>query len=234
MKKDKPVVVCSNLKRVFLDGPIEVEVLRDVSFKIAKAEMISIIGPSGSGKTTLLNILACLDKPTSGKVYIDGVDVTQLDDDDLSKIRREKIGMIFQDFYLLPILTILENIEVPMIFDNVPEGERKKRAMEVLTLIGLSDRAYYKPGNLSGGEQQKVAIARALVNDPAIILADEPTGNLDTVSGGKIVELLKSLTNDQGKSVLLATHDLEAAKQADRVLQLRAGVIRELKRSELP
>jgi putative ABC transport system ATP-binding protein len=193
-----------------------------------QGEMVSIIGPSGSGKTTLLNIIACLDKPTSGKVYIDGIDVTSLSDNILSMVRRYKIGMIFQEFYLLPAISALENVELPMIFNSIAKAERERRAMDLLTLVGLSERAHYTPEELSAGEQQRVAVARALANNPLVILADEPTGNLDTVSGRKIIDLLISLVVSQKKSVLLVTHDIEVAKQAHKILQLKAGVIREV------
>jgi len=233
MEEDKTVIECSNITRTFLDGPREIQVLRDVSFGVGRAEMVSIIGPSGSGKTTLLNIIACLDRPTSGKVYIEDVDATRLSDEDLSGIRSRKIGMVFQDFFLMPDLSVAENAEVPLIFDSVPQAKRRRRVAEMLSLLGLSDRAHFRPAELSSGEQQMVAIARALANDPVIILADEPTGNLDTMSGTKIVELLRSLTKTQNKSVLLCTHDLEAAKKADRILRLKTGVVQAVEKRDL-
>jgi len=225
MPNDK-LVLCSHVKRSFVDGPQIIEVLKDVNLSASKGEMISIVGPSGSGKTTLLNIIACLDRPTSGEVYIEEALTNQLSDNELSKIRRRKIGMIFQDFYLLPTLSAIENVEVPMIFDDVSEAERKKRAIELLDLVGMSDRVHYTPRELSGGEKQRVAIARALANDPPIVLADEPTGNLDTAAGRKIVALLKNIA-ERKKAVLMVTHDPEAALQAHRVLILKNGVVQQ-------
>lgn len=228
------LVACSYVKKSFLDGPRRIEVLKDVNLSAAKGEMIAIVGPSGSGKTTLLNILACLDRPTSGEVSIEDVVVNQLSDDELSKIRRHKIGMVFQDFYLMPSLSALENVEVPMIFADVLEAERKERAAKLLMLVELSDRAHYRPWELSGGEQQRVAIARALANDPMIILADEPTGNLDTATGRKIVTLLRRIAEERDKAVLMVTHDPEAALQAHRVLVLKNGVVhQEINREHL-
>ena len=217
--------MCSHVKKTFIDGLRVVEVLKDVNLKVSKGEFVSILGPSGSGKTTLLHIIACLDKPTGGEVFIEGVPISKMDDDELSEIRKHKIGMVFQDFYLLPALSALENVEVPMIFGNVPEEERRKKAAELLDLVGLSDRAYYGPGALSSGEKQRVQIARALANDPSILLADEPTGYLDTKTGSKIVGLLKSIAEDLGRTVLMVTHDPEAASISHRILQLRNGVI---------
>lgn len=225
MLQSENLVACSHVKRIFFDGPRRIEVLKDVNLHVAKGEMIAVVGPSGSGKTTLLNIMACLDKPTSGEVSIEGVIINQLSDDELSKIRRHKIGMMFQDFYLLPSLTTLENVEVPMIFDDVLETERKERAAKLLSLVELSDRAHYRPWELSGGEQQRVAIARALSNDPKIILADEPTGNLDTTTGRRIVTLLRKIVEKRDKAILMVTHDPDAALRAHKVWILRGGVL---------
>ena len=225
MSKTKTLVACSSIKKSFLDGAQRIEVLKDVNLSVDGGEMISIIGPSGSGKTTLLNVLACLDRPTSGEVSIDGGVVNNLSDDELSMIRRHKIGMVFQEFYLLPSLSALENVEVPMIFDDIPETKRRERAAELLALVELSDRTHNRPGELSGGEKQRVAIARALANDPLIILADEPTGNLDTAAGKKIVTFLRRIAKEREKAVLMVTHDPDAALQADRVLVLRDGFV---------
>ncbi len=203
-----------------------IEVLRDVNLSASKGEFVSIVGPSGSGKTTLLHIIACLDRPTNGEVFIEGIPTSKLDDDRLSEIRRRKIGMIFQDFYLLPAHSALENLEVPMVFNNVSKEKREQRARELLELVGLSSRVHHKPGELSSGEKQRVQIARALTNNPSVILADEPTGNLDTKTGKDIVELLKSLSQDENRAILVVTHDMEIASHADRTLLLEKGAIR--------
>ena len=203
-----------------------IEVLRDVNLSASKGEFVSIVGPSGSGKTTLLHIIACLDRPTNGEVFIEGIPTSKLDDDRLSEIRRRKIGMIFQDFYLLPAYSALENLEVPMVFNNVSKEKREQRARELLELVGLSSRVHHKPGELSSGEKQRVQIARALTNNPSVILADEPTGNLDTKTGKDIVELLKSLSQDENRAILVVTHDMEIASHADRTLLLEKGAIR--------
>jgi putative ABC transport system ATP-binding protein len=203
----------------------EIEVLRDVNLSLSDGELVSIIGPSGSGKTTLLNIVSCLEKPTDGEVVIGGEMVNSLNDEELSMIRRLHIGMIFQEFYLLPELSALENVELPMILNGVPEGERKERAGMLLASIGLGNRTEYRPGELSKGEQQRVTIARALANDPSLILADEPTGNLDTETGERIVEILRTMA-DSEKAVLMVTHNLEQAFQVShRVLNLERGVL---------
>ena len=203
-----------------------IEVLRDVNLSASKGEFVSIVGPSGSGKTTLLHIIACLDRPTNGEVFIEGIPTSKLDDDRLSEIRRRKIGMIFLDFYLLPAHSALENLEVPMVFNNVSKEKREQRARELLELVGLSSRVHHKPGELSSGEKQRVQIARALTNNPSVILADEPTGNLDTKTGKDIVELLKSLSQDENRAILVVTHDMEIASHADRTLLLEKGAIR--------
>jgi putative ABC transport system ATP-binding protein len=232
MSETKPLIACSHLKKSFLDGAQRIEVLKDLNLNVDKGEMISIIGPSGSGKTTLLNILACLDRPTCGEVTIDGVILNGMTDEELSKIRRHKIGMVFQEFYLLPSLSALENVEVPMIFDDVSEAKRKVRAAKLLSLVELSDRTHNRPAELSGGEKQRVAIARALANDPAIILADEPTGNLDTAAGKKIVMLLKKIAEEKEKAVVMVTHDPDAASQNHRVLVMRDGLVEQEIRKE--
>lgn len=192
---------------------------------VSKGEFISIVGPSGSGKTTLLHIIACLDRPTNGEVFIEGIPTSKLDDDRLSEIRRRKIGMIFQDFYLLPALSALENLELPMVLNNVSKEKREQRAREILELVGLSSRVHHKPGELSSGEKQRVQIGRALTNNPSIVLADEPTGNLDTKTGGDIVKLLKSISRDEDRAILMVTHDMEIASHTHRTLLLEKGVI---------
>jgi len=225
MSNADSIILCSHIRRSFSDGLQLIEVLKDVNLSVSKGEFISIVGPSGSGKTTLLHIIACLDQPTSGEVFIEGIPISKLNDDKLSELRRNKIGMVFQDFYLLPALSALENVEVPMIFNNIPKEEREKRVHELLDLVGLSNRAHHKPGELSSGEKQRVQIARALANNPSIILADEPTGNLDTKTGKRIVNLLRDIAENQGKAVLMVTHDVEVAAQTHRTLLLKNGVI---------
>ena len=219
------VVVCSHVKKTYVVGMREIEVLRDVNLTLCEGEMVSIIGPSGSGKTTLLNIVSCLERPSDGKVVIGGYVVNNLNDEELSAIRRLRIGMIFQEFYLLPELSALENVELPMILNGVPEGKRKERAGRLLTSIGLEKRTQYRPGELSKGDQQRVTIARALANDPMLILADEPTGNLDTETGERIVEILRTMA-DSKKAVLMVTHNLEQAFHVShRVLNLERGAL---------
>jgi len=225
------VVVCSHVSRSFqIDRTTAIDVLKDVNLKVKGGEMVSIVGPSGSGKTTLLNIIGCLSKPTRGEVLIGGISISGLSDDELSDIRRLKIGTIFQDFYVLEAMTSLQNIEIPMILNHISTAQRRKRADELLSIVGLYDRRHHKPSNLSHGEKQRVAIARALANDPPILLADEPTGNLDVKTGEKIVRLLLDLTDDLEKAVLMVTHDLDAARKSDRVLRLEGGVLAPVKR----
>ncbi|MBO8140492.1 MAG: ABC transporter ATP-binding protein, partial [Thermosipho sp. (in: Bacteria)] len=200
--------------------------LDDVSFKINSGEFVIIMGPSGSGKSTTLHIMGCLDKPTDGSVYIDGVDVSNLKDKELAKIRGEKIGFVFQQFNLLPRLTAIENVELPMIYRGIPHQKRKKRAKELLELVGLGDRINHKPTQLSGGQMQRVAIARALANEPSYILADEPTGNLDSKSGKGILEIFEKL-NKEGMTVVIVTHDPELELLGNHLIYLRDGKIQE-------
>jgi ABC-type lipoprotein export system ATPase subunit len=197
-------------------------VLRDVRLSIRKGEFVGIVGASGSGKTTLMNILGCLDRASGGRYVLDGQDVSKLDDDRLSLLRNRSIGFVFQSFHLIPQLTVLENVEVPMYYGHVRRHRRKERAVELLTLVGLSHRLAHHPTQLSGGECQRVAIARALANEPAMILADEPTGNLDTKSGEEVLRLLFEL-NRQGRTVLMVTHNPEIAARLPRVIEMRDG-----------
>ena len=217
------VLEAEGVTKVYETGENKVVALSNVSLRVGRGEFVSIMGPSGSGKTTLLNILGCLDKPTHGKVIIDGLDVTTMGEAELSKIRAEKIGFVFQTFNLIPTLTALENVELPMELVRRPRDERRKRALELLELVGLGSKADRRPNRLSAGEQQRVAIARALANGPAIILADEPTGNLDSKTGREIVQLLKKLRREEGTTIVLVTHDKEIASLSDRMLLLRDG-----------
>jgi putative ABC transport system ATP-binding protein len=205
-------------------GESKVKAVCDINLKIRKSEIVAIMGPSGSGKSTLLDILGCLDRPTRGKVVIDGVDVSKLDENGLAKIRREKIGFIFQFFYLIPSLTALKNVELPMTFlGSIKNKERK--ANELLKMVGLEGRINHRPNQLSGGESQRVAIARALANEPQIILADEPTGNLDSKSGKEVMEILVNLNKERGVTLIIVTHDPSIAKHAERVINLKDGKI---------
>jgi len=212
-----------NIWKTYEMGAAIVHALQDVSIKIEKGDYVAIMGPSGSGKSTLMNLIGCLDTPTQGEYYFNGKLVSQLDDDELAVIRNRQIGFVFQTFNLVPTLSAQKNVELPMIFLGVPKRKRAARAKELLTKVGLADRIRHKPNELSGGERQRVAIARALANNPEIILADEPTGNLDTETGGTILELLRRLSVDDGRTVVLVTHDPEAVRIAGRVIRLRDG-----------
>ncbi|MGQ9463927.1 MAG: ABC transporter ATP-binding protein [Candidatus Fervidibacter sp.] len=219
------VVRTREVRKVYLMGKVEVLALRGITVDIKRGEYISIMGPSGSGKTTLFNMIGGLDKPTSGSVYINEVDLAQLDAYELAWLRCRTIGYIFQTFNLIPVMTALENVTLPMIFAGVPEDERRDRGIELLKRVGLGERWNHKPFELSGGQQQRVAIARALANDPAIILADEPTGNLDLKTGKEIIELLKELNQEKGVTIISATHDLKMIDVSDRVIWIRDGQI---------
>ncbi|HIP62876.1 MAG TPA: ABC transporter ATP-binding protein [Archaeoglobus profundus] len=214
-----------NVTKVYKTGRFEVIALNNVSMKIEDGEFIAIMGPSGSGKTTLLNLIGCLDKPTKGKIIIDGIDTSQLTDKQLTEFRRDKIGFIFQQYYLIPTLTALENVELPMIFKGIPRSERIRRAKELLSLVGLGREMNRMPNELSGGQQQRVAIARALANNPSILLCDEPTGNLDRKSGKVVMDLIKKLNEERGVTVVLVTHDAEVARYAERVVRIVDGRI---------
>ena len=220
------ILKAEQLEKVYKIGGRRVLALSGLNLQVERGEFISVMGPSGSGKTTLLNILGCLDKPTRGKVILDGVDVTNLPEKSLYEIRRYKIGFVFQTFNLLPYLTAIENVELPMEGTGKSKDERRKRAHELLKMVGLSGREEHMPHQLSAGEQQRVAIARALANNPAIILADEPTGNLDSKNSYQIVRLLGKLNIDQGTTIIMATHDRRMASLTDKILFLRDGRLR--------
>lgn len=225
----EPVLRVNNLSKTYMQGKIPVHALSNVSFEVEKGEFLSIVGPSGSGKSTLLSMIGLLDKPTSGSVYIDGIEVTTVREGEVPKLRREKIGFVFQHFNLIPTLTALENVDIAMRFARVPKSERKKRAVELLTHMGLAERMNHKPSELSGGEQQRTAIARALSNHPAIILADEPTGEVDTKTRDMIVRLLKDLS-EEGHTILVVTHDTAVSQQTGRIITMRDGMIESDKR----
>jgi putative ABC transport system ATP-binding protein len=221
-----PVIQTSNLKKIYKMGDVEVHALDGVSFKVYKGEVVSIMGPSGSGKSTLMNLLGCLDRPTSGRYVLDGEEVSLLDDDQLADIRNRKVGFVFQSFNLLTRQTALANVELPMRYAGLVE-DRKERAKKALESVGLGDRIFHRPTELSGGQQQRVAVARALVNNPAILMADEPTGNLDSKAGKEIMELLLKLNRDRGTTLIIVTHDPNIAAQTQRVIRLRDGLIEE-------
>jgi len=223
------VIKLENVVKIYRLGKVEVPALRGVSLDIPRGEYVSIMGPSGSGKSTLMNLIGALDRPTSGRVYIDGVDIGRLSDDQLALLRRKKVGFVFQQFNLINKLTALENVALPMWFAGISRNRRLRRAKELLELVGLGDRLHHKPAELSGGERQRVAIARALANDPEIILADEPTGNLDTASGMVVIELLEEL-NRLGKTLVIVTHDPEFGRRARMRVKLRDGVVQEIER----
>jgi len=212
------------LSKTYMQGKIPVHALRDVSFDVSKGEFLSIVGPSGSGKSTFLSMIGLLDKPTNGSVFIDGIEVTRATDSDAPRIRREKIGFVFQHFNLIPTLSALENVDLAMRFARVPKAKRRERAVELLTQMGLSDRMNHKPSELSGGEQQRVAIARAMANKPAIILADEPTGEVDTKTRDMIVELLRGLS-ENGQTILIVTHDTAVSARTKRIIRMLDGMI---------
>ena len=219
------MIEVSDLSKFYRTGDIEVKALRNVSFRIEAGEYVSMMGPSGSGKSTLMNLLGCLDTPTSGFYKLDGQEVSALDDDGLARIRNHKIGFIFQTFNLLPRLTALANVELPMIYSNLGRAERRERAIGSLERVGLAERIYHKPSELSGGQIQRVAIARSLVNNPAIILADEPTGNLDRETGRDIINLFQKLNSEFGVTLIVVTHDMDVGKSAKRLIELVDGQI---------
>ncbi|NJF26109.1 ABC transporter ATP-binding protein [Thermococcus sp. Bubb.Bath] len=221
---DELVIKADALYKTYTLGKgIQVPALRGASLEVRRGEFISIIGPSGSGKTTLLNILGLLDVPDSGTLYIDGKPVVGLDDNALSSMRLLKIGFVFQYYNLVPILTAIENVELPMVLAGVRPKERRERAKNLLEMVGIPEMADHKPNEMSGGQQQRVAIARALANNPSIVLADEPTGNLDTVASEEIVNLMKKLNRENGTTFIVVTHDMEVAKKTDRILRIKDG-----------
>jgi putative ABC transport system ATP-binding protein len=222
----KDVIITQNISKTYGRPPLQVFALRDTNLHIKQGDYIAIIGPSGSGKSTLMNLLGCLDKPSSGKIFIDGKDVSMLNESELARIRREKIGFIFQKYNLIPTLNALENVELSMGFAGVDSQVRTAKAKKLLEMVELSKRLTHKPSEMSGGEQQRVAIARALANNPSIILADEPTGNVDTKSGENIMNILEEV-NRNGETVIVVTHNMAIAQRAKRVLRIQDGMVTE-------
>jgi putative ABC transport system ATP-binding protein len=212
------------LNKYYINGDMKLHALKNISFEIEAGEYVAIMGSSGSGKSTMMNILGCLDREFEGEYILDGIEISQIDEKDISKIRNLKIGFVFQAFNLLPKLTALQNVELPLVYAGIHKGERERRAKEMLEKVGLGDRLHHKPNELSGGQKQRVAIARALVNNPAIILADEPTGNLDSVSEKEIMELFTEL-NSQGKTIIIVSHEPEVATYVRRILLFKDGEI---------
>ena len=219
------IIELRNVWKIYQMGNVDVNALRGMNFKVKRNEFVSIMGPSGSGKSTAVNMVGCLDIPTKGDVYLDGKNIARLPESTLAQIRGRKIGFIFQTFNLIQTLSAKENIILPMIFQGISADKREKRAEKLLRLVQLPDRMNHKPAELSGGEQQRVAIARSLANDPDVILADEPTGNLDSKTGKIVMSFLKDLNKKEGKTIIMVTHDAELAKHADRIAYLKDGVI---------
>lgn len=225
----KPVIELKNVSKIYKVGNEEVKALDGVNLKIYKGEFVSIIGPSGSGKSTLLHIMGVLDKPTTGEVYIDGEKISKLRDEEIAMLRNKKIGFVFQFFNLYPTLTALENVELPMMISGLDENVRRERAEKLLDEVGLLKFKNHLPSQLSGGQRQKVAIARAMANDPRYILADEPTGNLDSKSGEEIIKTFKQLNEKHNKTIIVVTHNLELTKYFEKIIKIRDGKIVEVK-----
>ena len=218
------IISMTDLDKTYVNGKIEVEALKKVNFDVKKGEFVSVMGPSGSGKSTLMNIIGCLDRSTSGKYLLDGVDIASLTEKELATIRNNKIGFVFQSFNLLPRMSALKNVELPMIYARVPAEERREKAINALKRVDLYDRINHKPSEMSGGQKQRVAIARALVNSPAILLADEPTGNLDSKSGEEIMDVFQEL-NAEGVTIVLVTHETDIAEHTKRIVTFRDGYL---------
>jgi putative ABC transport system ATP-binding protein len=225
MHKNHAVIQIKEIRKVYQMGEIKVHALKGVSLEIHRGEITTIMGPSGSGKSTLMNILGCLDQPTSGNYYLDGEDVSQMTDDELAHVRNRRVGFVFQNFNLLARTSAMDNVQLPLVYAGVSAKERRVRAQQVLESVGLGDRLNHTPNELSGGQQQRVAIARSLVNNPAIILADEPTGNLDSKSGEEVMAILQRLNHEQGITIVMVTHDPRISHHTQRIFHLFDGEI---------
>jgi len=221
----KSILKLENVRKTYMMGEVLVPALRGVNFEVYEKDFIAVLGPSGSGKTTFLNIIGLLDRPTEGEIYVDGSNVSKLSDGELAELRLKKFGFVFQTFQLIPWLNALQNVEIPLTIAGLTVDKREQKATELLRLVGLAERLTHRPLELSGGEQQRVAIARALVNDPEIILADEPTGNIDSKAGMGIISLLKRLNDERGATIITVTHDKDIAAKVKKVTYLRDGVI---------
>ena len=219
------VIKLENVWKIYKMGEVEVPALKGINLSVKKGEFLAVMGPSGSGKSTAMNMIGVLDIPTRGKIFLEGQDISKLAESDLAQIRGKKIGFIFQQFNLIPTISALENVALPMIFQNMPKEERFERATKLLEMVGLGERVRHKPNELSGGQQQRVAIARSLVNDPEVILADEPTGNLDSTSGRNVIDFLQDLHKKENKTIVMVTHDQNVARHAQRTEYLHDGQI---------
>ena len=219
------IIEMSGIYKTYLSGKLEVPVLKDINFTMEEGEYTAIMGPSGSGKSTLMNLIGCLDQPTSGTYLLDGEDVSHMNDNRMSDVRLKKIGFVFQTFQLLPYLSARDNVALPLSYEGIPAKKRRERAEEALARVGLSDRLHFMPTQLSGGQKQRVAIARAIVNHPRILLADEPTGALDSASGAQVMELFTDLNRSEGMTVLMITHDRDIASHAGRIVEIRDGML---------
>ena len=233
MTAETAVIELLDVAKIYRSGALEVEALKGINLRIEQGEFVAIVGPSGSGKSTLMHIIGCLDVPTSGQLVLAGEDVADFDEDRLAEVRNRYIGFVFQQFNLLSYMTALRNVELPLVYSGVEPGERRDLAMRALDLVGLGNRAAHRPGELSGGQQQRVAIARALVTEPVLLLADEPTGNLDSSSTGEILELLTEL-HGAGRSIVLITHEHSVAARAERVVQILDGQLEVLEHAGQP
>ena len=226
----KPVIKLKDVWKTYWLGDNKLDVLKGINLEIYKGDFVAIYGPSGSGKSTLMNQVGVLDTPTKGTILLENHDISKMEESELAQLRGKKIGFIFQQFNLIPTLTALENVVLPTIFQNVPEEVRVKRAEQLLTSVGLGDRMHHKPSELSGGQQQRVAISRALINDPDIILADEPTGNLDSASGRQVMAMLEELHHKENKTIILVTHDTHLVRTAQKIVMIKDGEIVGIKR----
>jgi len=231
--ENRPIIEIKDLRKVYIMGSQEVHALRGLNLSIHNNEYVAVMGPSGSGKSTLMNMVGCLDTPTSGEYILNGRNVSELTDDDLAEVRNQEIGFVFQTFNLLPRANILANVELPLIYAGMKSHERKEKAQEALEKVGLGDRLTHKPNELSGGQRQRVAVARALVNNPSILLADEPTGNLDSKTGEEILRLFEDLY-DLGNTIIVVTHEEDIAEHSRRIIRLRDGLLESDEKVENP